>query len=196
MLCRAIYDIVFASHFIAKFIIPVSDLMVPAQSMPACYVPTSTCQIMAAVFQYSYFGNIAYYLVLTVDLYLSLINPFVDSETYLVRYHSVATTVTFASVVIMLYERFSLFCALVLPFSYPNLFQLCRLSGQVMYRNAFGVCWFATQDSSNTTMNSWNWGLFFFPALIAFVTSIVALVWAQHRLRAGTFFSRSYRVIY
>lgn len=102
MLCRAIYDVIFASHFIALYLVS-SKSFVEQDPVTGCWVRNSSCTWMAAVFQYSYFGSIAYYAVLTFDLYLALTNPFVDSQTYLAKYHIGSIGVTSLSTAVLLY---------------------------------------------------------------------------------------------
>ena len=156
---RSIFDSLYSLQFIVFFAIQ-------PYSARAQY-----CSYFTPLFQFSLLGSTSYYFVLTLDLLLSLRNPFLSLSSSPV-YHLYVYTVAIAT-------------AVVIP-----------LTGQQGYRDGMEICWL--KPSATRPVNAVAWSIFYLPTAAYLLFGVAVVVYAFYRLGGGleeTFKVRS-RVLY
>ena len=143
--CRSLADVLYSCQFIAFYTIA------PA-SRP------SYCLYFTPLFQFSLLASQCFYFTLSLDLLLSLRNPFVSLSSS------------------PLYHCFSFFFALLTAILIP-------ITDAQGYRPGMEVCWIKASDSSS--LNVITWALFFIPTLLFYAFALGVLVFAGWRLKVG-----------
>ena len=156
---RSLFDSLYSLQFIVFFAIQ-------PYSARAHY-----CTYFTPLFQFSLIGSVSYYFVLTLDLFLSLRNPFLSLSSSPV-YHLYVYAIAICT-------------AAVIP-----------LTGQQGYRVGMEACWF--KASATRPVNAIAWSVFYLPTAAYLLFGIAVVAYAFYRLGSGleeTFMVRS-RVLY
>ena len=156
---RSLFDSLYSLQFIVFFAIQ-------PYSARARY-----CTYFTPLFQFSLLGSVSYYFVLTLDLLLSLRNPFLSLSSSPV-YHVYVYAVAIAT-------------AAVIP-----------ITGQQGYRTGMEICWI--KPSATGRVNTLTWAIFYVPTAAYLLFGIAVVMYAFYRLGSGleeTFMVRS-RVLY
>ena len=143
---RSLCDVLYSLQFIVFFAIQ------PASARP------SFCLYFTPLFHFSLLASQSFYFTLSLDLLISLRNPFLSlssSPLYYLYSFSIA-----------------LLTALLIPLTHSE-----------GYRAGMEICWI--KASQTTSLNVVTWALFFVPTLLYYAFALLVLLYATSRLRAG-----------
>ena len=116
------------------------------------------CTYFTPLFQFSLMGSVSYYFVLTLDLLLSLRNPFLSLSSSPV-YHLFVYAVAICT-------------AAIIP-----------LTGQEGYRYGMELCWI--KPSATSRLNALQWSIFYLPTAAYLLFGIGVVLYAFYRLSGG-----------
>ena len=144
--CRSLADVLYSLQFILFYSIQ------PPSSR------ASYCLYFTPLFQFSLMASQSFYFTLSLDLLMSLRNPFVSLSSSPV-YHVFSFT-------------FALVTALLIP-----------ITDSQGYRPGMEVCWI--KASATSSLNAITWSLFFAPTLLFYAFALCVMAYAAWRLKAG-----------
>ena len=143
---RSLCDVLYSAQFVVFFSIQ------PASSRP------SFCPYFTPIFQFSLLASQSFYFTLSLDLLVSIRNPFLSLSSS------------------PLYHVFSFGIASVTALLIP-------LTHSEGYRAGMEICWIRAAPTS--TLNAVTWSLFFAPTLLYYAFALLVLLYATARLQAG-----------
>jgi len=118
------------------------------------------CSVLSFIFQFSVLGSQCWYLMIAVDLWLSLFNPFTDPKAYAKFYHAVVWLLSLVSGVVLV------------------------ATNSTSYRDGMDLCWIRATTKLES-VNIFNWLLFFAPTLIFWFLSVAVIIVAAYQLKKG-----------
>eukprot|EP01083_Nonionella_stella_P069642 185771_1 len=158
---RSIFDFGFGLSFIALYFVAKQDL-----SELVC--TKSVCAIMGPFNLFVFLCSQGYFLCMSIDLYLSISNPFLNAALYTHVMHISIISISALSIVVV---------TELWDFKYNRELQYCSITPMHHYKQ-----W-----------NTYNWIFIFAPTLICMISSFVITCYAFSRLTKGlpnTFYIR------
>ncbi|RHY29958.1 hypothetical protein DYB32_004742 [Aphanomyces invadans] len=151
------------------------------------YLPAGndTCIFFAGFFQFSLLASECWFLCMTLNLFLSLTNPFTDFKRNTRFFHVFSWGVPLASAVLL---------ASLADFAGYSDFDTCwtnALRGATTIPRLTDTCvnesrTFILKDKTGSLQANYiSWGFFYVPMLVFIVVGLVVWIWTYNRLREG-----------
>eukprot|EP00736_Rhodelphis_marinus_P001551 Rmarinus@m.21486 len=139
---RSLSDLGFSLVFLVQYAMP----------------PQDDCAMFSFILQFCALSSELWFLTLSIDMFMSLTNPFTNYKLNRKLYHCYTWSFSFLFA-----------CILIISGEYGM--------------SPLKICW--TKDQGENTFNIYSWSLFFVPLGIIYMISLAALAFGWIRLRHG-----------